>query len=84
MTSKRKKSHRKGGVGFKNMPEDEKPMSKEEEEKHRKFMSLRKSHYKGEFKKLKSKPPSDDDDDDGEMNTTTQEGTTSQGAATTK
>ncbi|KAL3245439.1 hypothetical protein MRX96_046944, partial [Rhipicephalus microplus] len=70
----RKKVQRRGGVGFKNMPDDEKQMSKEQEEKHRKFESLRRLHYHNEYLKGKNLPPLEDDEDDGEA--TTMEGAT--------
>ncbi|KAG0420582.1 hypothetical protein HPB47_003412 [Ixodes persulcatus] len=63
----RLKSHRKSGVGFKNVPEKEdKPVSKEEEEKRRRFESMRKNHYKDEYSKLKKKPGSPDEEEEGE------------------
>lgn len=76
MMSKRKKGHRKGAVGFKDVPLDDKPLSKEEEEKHRKFVNLRRNHYKDEFQKLKNRPPPDDDEEDGDANATSTEGGT--------
>ncbi|KAH6932416.1 hypothetical protein HPB50_005359 [Hyalomma asiaticum] len=61
----RKNSHRKSSVGFKDVPQDEKPMSKEEEERYKRFMSLRKNHYQDEFRKLRNRPqPGDEEDDD--------------------
>ncbi|KAL1437973.1 hypothetical protein MTO96_048433 [Rhipicephalus appendiculatus] len=57
MTSKRKKGHRRGGVGFKNVVDDEKRMSKEQEERHRRFLQMRHEHYHNEFVKGKDLPP---------------------------
>ncbi|KAL1437974.1 hypothetical protein MTO96_048434 [Rhipicephalus appendiculatus] len=66
LTSKRKTLHRGGGVGFKNVPDDEKPMTKAQEEKHMRFLKMRHEHYHNEYIKGKDLPPLEDDDDDGE------------------
>ncbi|KAL3216467.1 hypothetical protein MRX96_051186 [Rhipicephalus microplus] len=57
---------RRPGVGFKNLPAEEKALSREEEEKHRRFLKLRHEHYHNEYIKGKNVPPPEDDDDDGQ------------------
>ncbi|KAL1437971.1 hypothetical protein MTO96_048431 [Rhipicephalus appendiculatus] len=70
LSSKRKPGQRRGGVGFKNIPDDDKPMSKDAEEKRRRFENLRRLHYHNEFLKGKNLPPLDDEAD-GETSTAT-------------
>ncbi|KAL1437975.1 hypothetical protein MTO96_048435 [Rhipicephalus appendiculatus] len=57
LTSKRKKGQRRVSVGFKNVPDKKKPMSKEQEEKHSRFLRLRHDHYHNEYVKGKNLPP---------------------------